>query len=186
MRIFRCYSDRAGRAAKWPIVNSIKFPVMQKLLHVHILCLITQDEHYRGKGTTDGIFQDEQYFKCDPDCGLFVSLDKLWYDTLPGGIQGEMQSQQSSNKPPSYAAAASHAQSQSQPPHGSKIGPSDVDPPRSRFKINDHVVVFDKRNTPLHGTVRWAGRKGRIGRDLGSLHLGIEMVHCLQTLCMYM
>ena len=31
----------------------------------------------RGKGTTDGHFKGQRYFKCDPNCGLFVALDKL-------------------------------------------------------------------------------------------------------------
>ena len=103
-----------------------------------------------------------------------MSLDRLWFGALPSG---EMHNQQSANQQQSYAAAASH---QLQPSHGHKktppAGVSDVDPPRMRFKISDRVVVFDKNDTPLHGTVRWAGRKNRIGRDLGEVHIGIEMV----------
>ena len=50
------------------------------------------------------------------------------------------------------------------------------DPLKMRFKIDDHVVIFDKHNTPLHGSVRWIGRRNQMGRDMGELHIGIEMV----------
>ena len=108
-----------------------------------------------------------------------MSLDKLWFEALPSGIQEEIQSQQSTDRQHSYAAVAASASHQSQPSHSRKktsTGGSDVDLPPMRFKINDHVVVFDRNNIPLHGTVRWAGKKTRLGRDLGALHIGIEMV----------
>ena len=69
--------------------------------------VILQDEKFRGKGSTNGIFKDCQYFHCDFDCGLFVSLDRVWYNRLPPGIQDELQIQQSASKQHSYAAAAS-------------------------------------------------------------------------------
>ena len=31
----------------------------------------------RGRGTTDGLFKSQRHFKCDPNCGLFVALEKL-------------------------------------------------------------------------------------------------------------
>lgn len=40
------------------------------------LCLI-QDPDHRGKGTSNGVFQNHHYFTCKNDCGLFISLDKL-------------------------------------------------------------------------------------------------------------
>ena len=137
----------------------------------------TQDPKYRSKGTSDGVFQNRPYFICDNNCGLFVSLEKLWFEPKSVGMQDKLQlasRQQSVNKPPSYAAVTS-------PPfHGHKKHPcpaspgsSDVDP---RFKINDHVVIFDKHDTPLHGSVRWIGRRNQMGRDLGELHVGIETV----------
>jgi hypothetical protein len=117
-------------------------------------------------------------------------LEKLGsFEAKSVGMQGELQSQQlagrqqSVNKPASYAAVASSPSHHSQPPHGHKKPhppaypvSRDVDPPRMRFKIDDQVVIFDKRNTPLHGSVRWIGRKNQMGRDMGELHVGIEMV----------
>ena len=61
-----------------------------------------------------------------------------------------------------------------------------VDPHRKvqpRFKKNDRVIVYDKDNIAYHGTVRWVGRKNRIGRDLGAIHVGIEMV--IDSVVMY-
>lgn len=30
-----------------------------------------------GRGTTNGLYRGETFFKCQTDCGVFVSLDKL-------------------------------------------------------------------------------------------------------------
>ena len=90
-----------------------------------------------------------------------------------------MQSQQSTNSQQSYVAVAVITAHQSQPSHGHKrtpAGSSDVDPPSMRFKINDQVVVYDRRKTPLHGIVCWTGRKNHMGHDLDEIHIGIEMV----------
>ncbi|XP_078367513.1 uncharacterized protein LOC144651443 isoform X2 [Oculina patagonica] len=38
------------------------------------------DPRFRNRGTTDGLFRCQRYFRCAPGAGLFVSLDKL---TLP-------------------------------------------------------------------------------------------------------
>ena len=138
-----------------------------------MLCVL-QDEQYRGKGSSNGVFQGYQYFHCDTNCGLFVSLDKVWY-TLPPGIQGELHVQQSTSKQQSYVAAAATSTSQ-QPRSHKKSQASDVDPPHMRFKIGDKVVVFDRKDTALYGIVRWAGNKTRLGQDLGEMHIEIEMV----------
>ena len=155
----------------------------------------TQDPDHRGKGTSDGVFQNEKYFSCLNDCGLFVSLEKLWgVEPKSVGRQGELQSQQSASRQqsrdvlPSYAAVTSSPSHHSQPSHShapkkplppAYPGSSAVDPPPMRFKINDHVVIYDRRNTALHGYVRWIGSKNQMGRDLGGLHVGIEMVSAL-------
>ena len=31
----------------------------------------------RGEGTSDGTFNGFDYFECDPNCAVFVSMDKL-------------------------------------------------------------------------------------------------------------
>ena len=51
----------------------------------------TQDPDYRGRGTSDGVFQNHSYFTCNNNCGLFVSLEKLWFERKSVGIQGELQ-----------------------------------------------------------------------------------------------
>ena len=147
---------------------------------VNARLIIIQDPDYRGKGTSDGVFQYHTYFNCHTDCGLFVSLEKLWFEPKPVGMQDELQlasKQQSVNKRSSFTVVTSppfHGHKKPLPP--TSLGSSDVDPPMVRFKIDDQVVVFDKHDTPLHGSVRWIGRKNQLGRDMGELHIGIEMV----------
>ena len=43
------------------------------------------------------------------------------------------------------------------------------------IKLDDRVVVLDRKNCPQHGTVRWVGRHIRT-RTLKSNHIGIETV----------
>ena len=142
-----------------------------------------QDPDHHGKGTSDGVFQNHPYFTCQNDCALFVSLEKLWsFEPKSVGMQGELQSQQlasrqqSVNKQPTYADVTSPSHGHKKPPPPTYPVSSEVDPPRMRFRIDDHVVIFDRNNTPLHGTVRWIGRKNQMGRDMGELHVGVEMV----------
>ena len=101
-----------------------------------------QDKAYFGYGTTDGVFQDDRYFHCDPDCGLFVSLKKLSryppVDTL-------------SQPPPSVPH-------HSQQPHSiTRDREKPVDSLKYRYKIGDRVVVFNKKGNGVHGTVKWVG-----------------------------
>ena len=39
-----------------------------------------QDPRFRNRGTTDGVFRCQRYFRCAPGAGMFVSLDKI---TIP-------------------------------------------------------------------------------------------------------
>ena len=41
-----------------------------------ILCVNPLQE-YRGRGNTDGSFHDHRLFDCSPNCGCFVSMEKL-------------------------------------------------------------------------------------------------------------
>ena len=42
-----------------------------------------KDPNHYGKGTSDGAFQSLRYFTCKHNCGLFVSLDKLYSQQQP-------------------------------------------------------------------------------------------------------
>ena len=55
--------------------------------------------------------------------------------------------------------------------HGSPIDK----PPTCMFKINDRVVVYNRKNVAMHGTVRWTGRDVQT-RTLDTNHIGIETV----------
>lgn len=149
-----------------------------------VLCVHMQEEQYRGRGTTDGTFRNERYFRCEDKCGLFVALDKLSMDREGNTLE----------KPPrggqSYAKAASHgtaANSRSYPQESG--GPADNaqargqaitkrptvhDDPLPRFNKGDRVVAFDRKGNRIYGTVRWVG-KNETARKCTFL-VGIETV----------
>ncbi len=59
-------------------------------------------------------------------------------------------------------------------PYGTAANGTLFDTP-PRFKINDRVVVYNKKNVAIHGTVRWTGRDVQT-RTLNTNHIGIETV----------
>ena len=128
-------------------------------LHVHVVIHLLgyiQDKAYFGYGTTDGIFQDDQYFRCNPDCGLFVSLEKLSkYPPVDAYSQAPPSGTHHSQQPQS---GRRHSQQQQSTPQdrGSAVG-SNTDPQTYRYKIGDRVVVFTKKGDGVHGTVKWVG-----------------------------
>ncbi len=124
-----------------------------------------QDSRYLGKGSSDGFYGGYSYFECDQDCGLFVSLDKL------------------AAKPPRQVPHVSIPQqpkSSTLPGANPHIQGSCADKPPV-FKINDRVVVYNRKNVPIHGTVRWTGRNIHT-RTLNTNHIGIETVSAVFTI----
>ena len=87
----------------------------------------SQDKNYLGWGSTDGTFQEQQYFTCQRNHGLFVSVEKLFPLGQPAG-RGRESPRLVSSLDPHY-----------------------------RYKIGDRVVVFTKKGDAVHGTVKWVG-----------------------------
>ncbi len=130
-----------------------------------------QDSRYLGKGNSDGVFGGYNYFECDQDCGLFVSLDKLAAKPPHQVPHSAIPPQQpKSSTLPRAALPGANPPTQ---------GSSADKPPR--FKINDCVVVYNKKNVPMHGTVRWVGRDIH-SRTLDTNYIGIETVSAICTL----
>ena len=51
---------------------------MTDIISTHcVLSFTPQDPHFCNRGTTDGVFRCQRYFRCPPGAGLFVSLDKI-------------------------------------------------------------------------------------------------------------
>ena len=50
--------------------------LMSNGLTVPVL-FVCQDPRFRNRGTTDGVFRCQRYFRCTPGAGMFVSLDKI-------------------------------------------------------------------------------------------------------------
>ncbi len=114
-----------------------------------------QDSRYLKRGSSDGFFGGYKYFKCDKDCAVFVSLDKI-AAKLPHQVPHCAIPQQ----PRGFALPRASSVDKPLPPH---------------FKINDRVVVYNKKNKPLRGSVRWTGKKVQT-RNLDTNHIGIETV----------
>ena len=116
---------------------------------------------------------------------MFVSLEKI-VGQYPRGIPSDLQSQRQYTPPLPTTTNSDTKQSYAKilsKPHSSGVGRdpgSEVDPPSSKtqplYKMNDRVVIFDKNDIALHGTVKWTGRKNRLGGGR-VIHVGIEMVY---------
>ena len=133
----------------------------------------TQDEQFRGNGSTDGTFHGLRHFQCEDNCGLFVGLDKLSPDRQDSSLTMEPRGAKSyakvSNRRPPHSVQ-SHQPDNTSPvdnthsrshvvsrPEGKE---SCVNPPPRppHFKPGDRVVAFTKKGLRVHGTVRWIGR----------------------------
>ena len=124
--------------------------------------MILQDLRYLVKGNSDGVFEGYSYFECEKDSGLFVSLDKLATKPPHQVPHSAIPPQQpkSSTLPRAPLPAPTQGSSADKPPV---------------FKINDRVVIYNRKNVPMHGTVRWVGRNVYT-RTLDTNYIGIETV----------
>ena len=142
-----------------------------------LLCIMfIQDYRYLERGSTDGVFGGYRYFQCDENCGLFVSLEKLAPEPPPSPGADYSVAKKPKNPPVDSSANTGKVSSHSFDPP--------VDQPHQHFKVNDRVVVYNKKNIAVHGTVRWTGRRVQT-RTLESNHIGIETVsssYCIHRL----
>jgi ubiquitin thioesterase CYLD len=102
------------------------------------------DKNYLGWGTSDGLFQEHQYFRCRADCAMFVSLEKLSRHPPVDSL---------TQPPPS----GQHYTPQPKDRRTSSSTETSADPPNFIYKIGDRVVVFTKKEVPVHGVVKWVG-----------------------------
>ena len=125
----------------------------------------------KGCGTSDGTFQNKRYFKCDPDSGVFVGLDKLMpmddaeynsYSKTPKRDehgQADLKSKLRDTVFPSFLRGKNDHSLQA----------TTVD----RLKIDQRVVTFLEDKTPLRGTVRFIGEEKDGSRRI---LVGVELV----------
>ena len=125
-----------------------------------------------GCGTSDGTFRNKRYFKCDPDSGVFVGLDKLM--------------------PMDDAEYNSHSKTPKRDEHGqanlkSKLrdtvlpsflkGKNDQSLQATTvdtLKIDERVVIFlEDNDNPVRGTVRFIGEEKDASRRV---LVGLELV----------
>ncbi|XP_022777778.1 ubiquitin carboxyl-terminal hydrolase CYLD-like [Stylophora pistillata] len=123
-----------------------------------------------GSGTCDGTFRNKRYFKCAPDSGVFVALDKL----KPRDNTDDLKSQKNRKKDENIQANITSRLKDSirsfwkgKLEHKSSRGSNGV------LKIDDRVVTFIG-NIPARGTVRYLGQeKDSSGNDY--IDVGLEM-----------
>ena len=110
-----------------------------------------------GFGTSDGTFRNKRYFKCGPDSGVFVGLDKLapFEDD-----NSELKNASKSPKRDDHGQVNFKSRLDSVIPSFLKVKSDLKFPQRRHFvslKINQRVVTFCDKGTPLRGTVRYTG-----------------------------
>ena len=119
-----------------------------------------QDSHYFGQGSTNGVFQDKQYFTCREDNALFVSLDRL-SERSDGPPIETATTAAAATAPPRTGGQRSAAQPPQRDGRRKKAALSEAEaelsvPPPS-FNVGDRVVFFKKDATHVGGRVRWNG-----------------------------
>ncbi|XP_006811818.1 ubiquitin carboxyl-terminal hydrolase CYLD-like [Saccoglossus kowalevskii] len=100
----------------------------------------------KGQGTTDGIFRKQRLFKCDEDCGVFVSISKISLVSLD------------------------HKKNRKSSKKGDEMKATKDD----QIEIGSRVVIFcagDEGDQAEYGTVRYIG----IPKKLAERHIGIEL-----------
>lgn len=164
--------------ADWSLAV-IRYKGKVKSLHGTNFGVEICDKLHRTKGSSDGSFQEYQYFECEQNCGMFVSLERI-LSQHPRGTPSDHQSQRQYTPTTANDNKQSYARvlSKPQPSSVGRDTGTEVDPPSSKaqsaYKVNDRVVIFDKNDIALHGVVKWTGRKRRLG-DGKVIHVGIEM-----------
>ncbi|XP_015748240.1 PREDICTED: ubiquitin carboxyl-terminal hydrolase CYLD-like isoform X3 [Acropora digitifera] len=110
-----------------------------------------------GSGTSDGTFRNKRYFRCAPNSGVFVGLDKLapFEDD-----NSELRTPSKSPKRDDHGQVNLKSRLDSVIPSFFK-GKSDLKFPQPRhfdsLKIDQRVVTFCDKGAPLRGTVRFTG-----------------------------
>ena len=116
-----------------------------------MLCSLVQELKFRGLGSSNGRYHDIRYFPCDNKCGEFVALDRL------SRMKTEHKRKFRSLNPSQRADFSTSM----------TVG----------LPSGERVVVYNRKNIPIHGTVRWRGQHGTLGEIVG-----IETVSCERLL----
>ena len=147
-----------------------------------LLLLIIKEEQYRHQGSSNGYFGGEQYFECEENCALFVSLDRLspmepvQQDPLPElPPSTDPQGLHKMKTRLQYKALQSDLDQHGQRDHSPK--------PRPHYKINDRVVVHNKQGVGIHGTVRWIEEVNYTYEGEKLIAVGIETVSYYSQSC---
>ena len=143
-----------------------------------------QDPAYRYHGSSNGFFGGQQFFTCKENCGLFVSLDRL--SPMDNQVNQQETPQQHQNARGYQMVHVSRSQAQAQQSNLDQQSPRNHNPSQqnrrvhspnhhnSKFRLEDRVVVYNKKGIGIHGSVRWIEYVMYGGQPL--LAIGIETV----------
>ena len=128
-----------------------------------------------GFGKSDGTFRNKRYFRCAPDSGVFVGLDKLapFEDD-----NSELKNASNSPKRDDHGQVNLKSRLDSVVPSFLKVK-SVLKVPQPRhfdtLKIDQRVVTFCDKGTPFRGTVRYTGDVEDSSGHVQSV-VGLELV----------
>ncbi|XP_070536121.1 ubiquitin carboxyl-terminal hydrolase CYLD-like isoform X2 [Ptychodera flava] len=104
--------------------------------------------HDKGQGTTNGVFRKQQFFRCEQDCGVFVSIQKLTFEGHTENVHKPRDDRSRTGKN-----------------HGD-----------TEMHIGMRVVIFcaaeDGKERQEYGTVRYIGTPKKLK---GEKYVGIEL-----------
>ena len=125
----------------------INTPMLLLGYKIIMLCSLVQELKFRGLGSSNGRYHDIRYFPCDNKCGEFVALDRI------SRMKTEHKRKFRSLNPSQRADFSASM----------TVG----------LLSGERVIVYNRKNVPIHGTVRWRGQHGTLGEIVG-----IETVSC--------
>ena len=136
-----------------------------------------QNPKYRDHGSSNGSFGELQFFTCEENAGMFVSLDRL--------SPIDLEQYQQTTQPPTdgrqhqMKTRAQVQQDNQQQKHRNRS------PVRSQpqFKIDDRVVAYNRKGQGIHGSVRWTGNINYANECIPAI--GIETVNVIDTMLEY-
>ena len=99
---------------------------------------------------SNGLYKDEEFFKCEKDCAVFVALDRLSENrapVVPIGIKSLF-----SANPESCVSGSKNSKNLQK-----QKSIEQQQKQQLYFKAGDRVIAFDNDERIVHGTVKWTG-----------------------------
>ena len=136
-----------------------------------MICGLLHIQNHPGSGTCDGTYRNKRYFTCEPDCGIFVGLDRL----TPREDEEDLKSSKIAKKDENIQAKLKSSLKDSILSFWKgKQEQMSFQEIYGVLKVDERVVTF-VNDRPARGTVRYIGEE----RDsTGNVYIivGLELV----------